>query len=167
MNRREILAAVGASSIISLSAFGQTTGEPADFAFSTGPVEDEDELWFLISSMEALIFVVSIADEPKSIGASSRAFSQYAVQLGEPKAKEIFNEALRSPDGLGRVKEGWQKISLATVNVSKVLAAAGENERLNRRLAGAFSRTSALLLARSAKNMSWWCECYGLRVIGC
>ena len=166
MNRRQILMAAWASSCYSIGAFGQTAEDPTDFRFNTRPVEGDDELWYLISSIDALIFFMSVADEPKFIAASRRAFSPYGAQLGEPKAVEIFNEELRS-GGYERVKDGWRQITVATLNASKVLAEAGGTERLNKRLVGGFARASALLLARSAKNKSWWCDCYALRKIGC
>jgi hypothetical protein len=165
MNRRQLLGA-GLSCIAGGLAYGQI---PEKSNADTRPVEGDEELWFLLSALDALIFVMTAAvlKEPNEVARTIQEFQLYGAQFGEPNAVEAFNDALTSNEGRARVEDGLPTIAAATQKTASLLSDTILSDPLRDTICKSFSRASTLLLAHSSENTRWWCNCYGLRAINC
>ena len=166
MNRRQLLLA-GLFCVAGRIAHGQEI--PGKSNGDTRPVQGDEELWFLLSALDTLIFVVTggVLKEPNEIARTIQEFQPYGVQFGELHAAETFNDALISNEGLARVADGASAIAAATQKTATLLSDVISSAPLRDTISQSFSRASTLLLARSSENTRWWCNCYGLRAINC
>jgi hypothetical protein len=164
MNRRQIVAA-GILSLVPSAANAAAVDQSSDAA----PVSGPEELWYLLSALDTLIFVMAVVvlKEPDSILRTRSEFQPYGIQLADAKAVFVFNDALRSELGQARIKDSNEAISSGTKAIVDLLSGAGISEVLVRSLSNAFSRSSKLLSASSENNKSWWCHCWGLRKLNC
>jgi hypothetical protein len=135
----------------------------------TRPVEDEEELWFLLSALDTLIFLMTdgVLKEPKEVARTIQEFQPYGAQFAESNAIEAFNSALLSNEGRARVDDGTSRIAAATQRTTTLFSDVISSAPVRDTISKSFSRASTLLLARSAENARWWCNCYGLKVINC
>lgn len=164
MNRRTVLLA-GMVSALATSAKAQQAN--FDQVAADAPVSTRDELIYLLTALDTLIFVMAVVvlKEAEAVSRSRAEFQPYGAQLAAPNAVEILNQALSSDTGRALVKEAQPLITLATKELTELL---GEvSTPLRSALTKAFSRASTLLAARSADNKGWWCHCYALRKIHC
>ena len=113
VNRRQLLLA-GLFCAAGRIAHGQDI--PGKSNADTRPVQGDEELWFLLSALDTLIFVVTggVLKEPNEIARTIQEFQPYGVQFGELHAAETFNDALISNEGLARVADGASAIAAAT-----------------------------------------------------
>ncbi len=165
MTRRELLLS-GLLCVAGGLAHGQEIPESnADIR----PVEGEEELWFLLSALDTLIFVMTggVLKEPNEVARTIQEFQPYGAQFGEADAVETFNAALIANEGRARVQDGSPTIAAATQKTATLLSDVLSSAPLRDVISQSFSRASTLLLARSAENSRWWCNCYGLRAINC
>jgi len=148
-------------------AYGQEIPEASNA--DSRSVEGEEELWFLLSALDTLIFVMTggVLKEPNEVARTIQEFQPYGAQFGEANAVEAFNDALISNEGRARVQDGLPMIAAATQKTATLLSGAVLSDPLRDIISKSFSRASTLLLARSADNSRWWCNCYGLRAINC
>jgi hypothetical protein len=148
-------------------AYGQEIPEKANE--DSRPVEGEEELWFLLSALDTLIFVMTggVLKEPNEVPRTVQEFQPYGAQFGEANAVEAFNDALVSNEGRARVQDGLATIAAASQKTATLLSGAILSDPLRDIISRSFSRASTLLIARSAENSRWWCSCYGLRAINC
>jgi hypothetical protein len=166
MNRRQLLGA-GLSCVAGGLAYGQEIPEKSDA--DARPVEGEEELWFLLSALDTLIFVMTggVLKESNEVARTIQEFQPYGAQFGEANAVEAFNDALISKEGRARVDDGASTIVAATQRIATLLSDVISSAPLRDTISKSFSRASTLLLARSSENTRWWCNCYGLRAINC
>ena len=166
VNRRRLLVA-GLFCVAGGLAYGQEIPEKTNT--DSRPVEDEEELWFLLSALDTLIFVMTggVLKESKEVARTIQEFQPYGAQFGEANAVEAFNGALLSSEGRARVDDGAATIAAATQRTAILLSDVISSAPLRDTISKSFSRASTLLLARSAENARWWCNCYGLKVINC
>jgi len=166
VNRRQLLVA-GLFCVTPDLAYGQESLDGLDEV--TRPVEGYEELWFLLSAIDTLIFVMTgvVLKEPNEVARTIQEFQPYGVQFGEANAVEAFNGALESDEGRARVEDGLSTIAAATQRTATLLSDTILSDPLRDTISKSFSRASALLLARSSENTRWWCNCYGLRAINC
>ncbi len=166
MNRRQLLAA-DFSCVATRSANSQ--GQSDKFDEDTRPVDGEEELWFLLSAIDTLIFVMTgiVLREAKAVPRTIREFEPYGLQFAESNGFQTFNGALQSYEGKTRVRDGLPTIAAATQRTASLLSGTILSDPLRDSICKSFSRASTLLLARSSENAQWWCNCYGLKVINC
>jgi hypothetical protein len=69
---------------------------PGQSNADTRPVEVEEELWFLLSAPDTLIFVMTdaVLKEPSAVARTIQEFQPYGAHFGEANAVEVFNGAL-------------------------------------------------------------------------
>jgi hypothetical protein len=166
MDRRRLL--FGSLAFASArQAFGQPTEQV--MTVDTRPIEGDDELWFLLSTIDTLIFVLTdiALKDPKVVAQTKQDFQPYGAQLADPGAFDIFNAALLSDEGQARIQEQSPMLLSATQRVSSLLSDGILSASLGDTISKSFLRASILLLARSASNGRWWCNCYGLKMIDC
>jgi hypothetical protein len=166
LNRRQLLVA-GLFYAATRSAGAQ---EQLDkFDADTRPVEGEEELWYLLSAIDTLIFVMTgvVLKEPRAVPRTIREFEPYGLQFADLNGSEAFNGALQSYEGKARVQGGLSTITAATQRTASLLSDTILSDPLRDSICKSFSRASTLLLARSSENAQWWCNCYGLKVINC
>ena len=132
-------------------------------------VEGEEELWFLLSALDTLIFVMTSAvlKEPNEVARTIQEFQPYGAHFGEANAVEVFNGALISSEGRARIEDGLSTIAAATQKTATLLSDTILSDPLRDTMCKSFSRASTLLLALSSENIRWWCNCYGLSAINC
>jgi hypothetical protein len=149
------------------SGYGQEIPEKANG--DSRPVEGDEELWFLLSSLDTLIFVMTggVLKEPNEVPRTIQEFQPFGAQFGEVNAVEAFNDALISKEGRARVQDGLATIAAASQKTTTLLSGVVLSDPLRDIISKSFSRASTLLLARSAENSRWWCNCYGLRALNC
>lgn len=166
VNRRQLFV-TGLFCVAGGLAYGQEIPEKANA--DSRPVEGEEELWFLLSALDTLIFVMTggVLKEPNEVARTIQEFQPYGAQFGEANAVESFNGALLSDEGRARVQDGSPTIAAATQKTASLLADAVLSDPLRDIISKSFSRASTLLLARSSENSRWLCSCYGLRTINC
>ncbi len=166
MNRRQLLV-VGLFCVSGGLAYAQDIPEKSNT--DRRPVEGEEELWFLLSALDTLIFVMTggVLKEPNEVARTIQEFQPYGAQFGEANAVEAFNGALISNEGRARVEDGLSTIDAATQRTATLLSDVISSAPLRDAISTSFSRASTLLLARSSENIRWWCNCYGLRAINC
>ncbi len=166
MNRRQVLVA-GLLSTLAGSASAQQQND--GHGLEDAPVKGQEELWFLLTAMDALIFVMAVAilKDPDAVLQARREFQPYAAQLSDPKAVEALNAALRSGDGQARLEEARPVIEAAAKEVEALLSEQVVAETVRTSIVRSFSRASALLIAHAAENKSWWCHVYAFRKVRC
>ena len=133
-----------------------------------GPVKGTEELWFLLTALDTLIFCLAIAvikDEAVIVQAR-REVQPYSSQLSDPKAEEAFNAALKSSDGQARIEQNKTAINDAAKEIDALLTDV-VSPPVRASVVRAFARSSTLLVARAAENQSWWCRVYAFRKVRC
>jgi hypothetical protein len=164
MDRRQVLIA-GLISVLAGSATAQQQNGDADPDLA--PTGDE-ELWSILTAMDALIYIMAVAvvKEPDIVLQARREFQPYSVQLADPKSVDLFNTALKSTDGQGRIESNKATINDAGKEIETLLANV-VSEPVSANIVKSFIRASTLLIARSAENKSWWCHVYAFRKVRC
>ncbi len=92
--------------------------------------------------------------------------TRFAYWLTGPKAEELINAALKSSDGQARVEQNKTAIINAAKEIDTLLTEV-VSAPVRDSLVHAFSRSSALLIARASENQSWWCRVYAFRKVRC
>jgi hypothetical protein len=156
----------GLASVLAMPAAAQEQKAEADLGLE--PVKGTEELWYLLTALDALIFCLAVAviKDPAVIVQARREIQPFSSQLSDPKAEEAFNAALKSSDGQARVAQNKTAIVDATKETQALLTDVVSPPVLDS-LVHAFSRSSTLLIARAADNQSWWCRVYAFRKIRC
>jgi hypothetical protein len=165
MNRRQMLAA-GLASVLARSAAAQE--QNADGDLDLAPVKGPEELWYLLTALDSLIFclAVGVIKEPTIVFQARREFQPYSSQLTDPKAVDEFNAALKSSDGQARAEQNKTAINNATKEIEELLADV-ISPPVRDSILQAFARSSTLLIARAPENQSWWCHVYAFRKVRC
>ena len=165
MRRRQFLL-TGLASILATPAAAQE--QKADADLDLGPVKGTEELWYLLTALDTLIFSLAVAviKEPAVIFQARREIQPYVSQLSDPKAEEAFNAALKSSDGQTRVEQNKTAIDNAAKEIDALLTEV-LSPPVRDGVVHAFSRSSTLLVARAAENQSWWCRVYAFRKVRC
>jgi hypothetical protein len=109
---------------------------------------------------------VAVIKDQTVIVEARREIQPYSSQLSDPKAEEAFNAALKSADGQARVEQNKTAINDAAKEIDALLADV-VSPPIRASVVHAFSRSSALLIARAAENQSWWCRIYAFRKVRC
>jgi hypothetical protein len=165
MRRRRFLL-TGLASVLVTPAAAEEAKAGADL--DTGLVKGPEEIWYLLTALDALIFSLAVAvikDEAVIVQAR-REIQPYAAQLSDPKAEEMFNAALKSSEGQARVEENKTAILGAAKEIDALLTDV-VSPPIRDSVVRAFSRSSTLLVARAAENQSWWCHVYAFRKVRC
>ncbi len=175
MRRRQFLLTGLASAVVaSAAAQDQKAQEPkaqdqkADGDLDLGPVKGTEELWYLLTALDALIFdlAVAVIKDQAVIVQARREIQPYSSQLSDPKAEEAFNAALKSSEGQARVEQNKTAILNAAKEIDALLTdVVSPPVRTN--VVQAFARASTLLVARAAENQAWWCRVYAFRKVRC
>jgi hypothetical protein len=133
-----------------------------------GPVKGIEELWYLLTALDALVFCLAVAviKDQAVIVQARREIQPYSSQLSDPKAEEAFNAALKSNDGQARVEQNKTAISSAAKEIDAILTDV-VSPPVRESVVRAFARASTLLIARTAENQSWWCRVYAFRKVRC
>jgi hypothetical protein len=162
MNRRQLIV-TGFVSVLGTSA----TAQESDDA-NLAPVKGPEELWYLLTALDALIFCMAVAvlKDPAVVLQARREAQPYASQLSDSKALDAFDAALKSGDGQARVGQNKTVISNAAKDIETALAGV-VSPSVSENLIQAFSRLSTLLIARAPENQSWWCHVYAFRKVRC
>ncbi len=121
MNRRQILVA-GFASVLTKSAAAQE--QNADANSNLAPVKGTEELWYLQTALDCLIFcmAVGVVKDPAVVFQARREVQPYASQLTDPKAVDEFNAALKSTEGQARAEQNKKAISEAAKEIEGLLA---------------------------------------------
>jgi hypothetical protein len=153
VRRRQFLLTSLASALVASAAAQEQKAAEGDL--NLGPVKGTEELWYLLTALDALIFCLAVAviKDQAVIVQARREIQPYSSQLSDPKAEEAFNAALKSSEDAAK-----QIDALLTDVVSPPIRAS---------VVHAFARASALLVARAADNQSWWCRVYAFRKVRC
>jgi hypothetical protein len=117
VRRRQFLLTGLASALVSSAAAQEQKAQEqkADAELDLGPVKGTEELWFLLTALDTLIFCLAIAvikDEAVIVQARQEV-QPYSSQLSDPKAEEAFNAALKSSDGQARIEQNKTAINAA------------------------------------------------------
>ena len=165
MRRRQFLV-TGLVSILATPAAAQEQKPDADL--NLGPVKGTEELWYLLTALDTLIFCLAVAviKEPAVIIQARREIQPYSSQLSDPKAEEAFDAALKSSEGQTRVDQSKTAIIDAAKEIDALLTDV-VSPPVRDGVVHAFSRASTLLIARAAENQSWWCHVYAFRKVRC
>ena len=165
MRRRQFLLTCLASFLATTAAAQE---QKADADLDLGPVKGTEELWYLLTALDTLIFCLAIAviKDPAVIVQARREIQPYSSQLSDPKAEEAFNAALKSSDGQARVGQNKTAINDAAKEIEALLTDV-VSPPIRDSVVHAFSRSSSLLIARAAENQSWWCHVYAFRKVRC
>jgi hypothetical protein len=163
MNRRQIIM-TGLVSVLAKSA----TAQPTDDANDLAPVKGPEELWYLLTALDALIFCMAVAvlKEPTAVFQARREVQPYSSQLSDSQAVDAFNVALKSSDGQARVELNKTAINDAAKEIEASLVGV-VSALVSDSFVRAFSRSSTLLIARATENQSWWCHVYAFRKVRC
>ena len=165
MYRRQfLLTALG--SVLATAATAQE--QKADAELDVGPVKGTEELWYILTALDALIFCMAVAviKDQAVIVQARREIQPYTSQLSDPKAEEAFNAALKSSEGQARIEQNKTAISDAARQVDALLTDV-VSPPIRASVVHAFARASTLLVARAAENQSWWCRVYAFRKVRC
>jgi hypothetical protein len=151
-----------------LAAPAAAQEQKADTDLDLAPVKGTEELWYLLTALDALIFCLAVAviKDPAVIIQARREIQPYSSQLSDPKAEEAFNAALKSSEGQARVEQNKAAILSAAKEIDALLTDV-VSPAVRMSVVHAFSRSSALLITRSAENESWWCRVYAFRKVRC
>jgi hypothetical protein len=165
VRRRQFLL-TGLASVLVAPAAAQE--EKADSDLDLGPVKGIEELWYLLTALDALIFCLAVAviKDQAVIVQARREIQPYSSQLSDPKAEEAFNAALKSSDGQARVEQNRTAIIDAAKEIDALLTDV-VSPPVRASVVHAFARASTLLIARAAENQSWWCRVYAFRKVRC
>jgi hypothetical protein len=165
VRRRQFLL-TGLASILAAPAGAQE--QKAGAELDLGPVKGTEELWYLLTALDTLIFclAVEVIKDPAVIVQARREIAPYSSQLSDPKAEEALNAALKSGDGQARVHENKAAIDAAAKEIDALLTDA-VSPPVRASVVHAFSRSSTLLIARAAENQAWWCRVYAFRKVRC
>jgi hypothetical protein len=165
VRRRQFLL-TGLASILATTAAAQE--QKADADLDLGPVKGTEELWFILTALDTLIFCLAVAviKEQAVIVQARREIQPYASQLSDPKAEEAFNAALKSSDGQARAEQNKTAINDAAKEIDALLTDV-VSPPVRASVVHAFARASTLLVARAAENQSWWCRVYAFRKVRC
>jgi hypothetical protein len=170
VRRRQFLLTGLASALVGSAAAQEQKAQEqkADAELDLGPVKGTEELWFLLTALDTLIFCLAIAvikDEAVIVQAR-REVQPYSSQLSDPKAEEAFNAALKSSDGQARIEQNKTAINDAAKEIDALLTDV-VSPPVRASVVRAFARSSTLLVARAAENQSWWCRVYAFRKVRC
>jgi hypothetical protein len=165
VRRRQFLL-TGLASVLATLAVAQE--QKADTDLNLEPVKGTEELWYLLTALDALLFCLAVAviKDPAVIIQARREIQPYSSQLSDPKSEEAFDAALKSIDGQARVEQNKTAILNAAKEVDALLTDV-VSPPIRDSLVHAFSRSSTLLVARAAENQSWWCHVYAFRKVRC
>jgi hypothetical protein len=166
MRRRQFLLTGLASALVTSAATAQE--QKADAELDLGPVKGTEELWYLLTALDTLIFCMSVAviKDQAVIVLARREVQPYTSQLSDPKAEEAFNAALKSSEGQARIEQNKAAISDAAKEIDALLTDV-VSPSVRASVVHAFARSSTLLIARAAENQSWWCRVYAFRKVRC
>jgi hypothetical protein len=165
VHRRQFLLTALASVLITPAAAQE---QKAEADLDLGPVKGTEELWYLLTALDTLIFCLAVAviKDPAVIVQARREIQPYASQLSDPKAEEVFDAALKSSDGQARVEQSKAAIGDAAKEIDSLLTDV-VSPPIRASVVHAFTRSSTLLIARAAENQSWWCHVYAFRKVRC
>jgi hypothetical protein len=165
VRRRQFLL-TGLASVLATAAAAQE--RKAEAELDLGPVKGTEELWYLLTALDALIFSMAVAviKDPAVIIQARREIQPYSSQLSDPKAEEAFSVALKSSDGQARIEQNKTAIKDAAKEIETLLTDV-VSPPIRDSVVHAFSRSSTLLVARAAENQSWWCRVYAFRKVRC
>ena len=166
MFRRQFLLTALASALVASAASAQE--QKADAELDLAPVKGTEELWYLLTALDALIFSLAVAviKDQAVIVQARREIQPYTSQLSDPKAEETFNAALKSSEGQARIEQNKTAINDAAKEIDALLTdVVSPPVRVS--VVHAFARSSTLLIARAAENESWWCRVYAFRKVRC
>ena len=165
MRRRQFLL-TGLASVLATPAAAQE--QKADADLDLGPVKGSEELWYLLTALDTLIFCLAVAviKDQAVIIQARREIQPYVSQLSDPKAEEAFNAALKSSEGQARIEQNKTAINNAAKEIDALLTDV-VSPPVRASVVHAFARASALLIARAAENQSWWCRVYAFRKVRC
>ena len=163
--RRQFLLTGLASALVASAAAQE---QKADAELDLGPVKGTEELWYLLTALDALIFCMAVAviKDQAVIVQARREIQPYTSQLSDPKAEEAFNAALKSSEGQARIEQNKTAISDAAKEIDALLTDV-VSPPVRASVVHAFARSSTLLIARAAENQSWWCRVYAFRKVRC
>jgi hypothetical protein len=166
MRRRQFLLTGLASALVASAASAQE--QKADAELDLGPVKGTEELWYLLTALDALIFCMAVAviKDQAVIVQARREVQPYTSQLSDPKAEEAFNAALKSSEGQARIEQNKTAINDAAKEIDALLTDV-VSPPVRASVVHAFARSSTLLIARAAENQSWWCRVYAFRKVRC
>ena len=110
----------GLASIVVTPAFAQEQKADADLM---GPVKGIEELWYLLTALDTLIFCLAVAviKDSAVIVQARREVQPYSARLSDPKAEETFNAALKSSDGQSWVEQNKSAIEDAAKEIDALL----------------------------------------------
>jgi hypothetical protein len=165
VRRRQFLL-TGLASVLIAPAAAQEQRTDADL--DLGAVKGTEELWYLLTALDTLIFCLAVAviKDPAVIVQARREVQPYASQLSDPKAEETLDAALKSSDGQARVDQNKTAIIDAAKETDALLTDI-VSPPIRASVVHAFTRSSTLLVARAADNQSWWCHVYAFRKVRC
>jgi hypothetical protein len=165
VQRRQFLLTSLASALVTPAAAQEQKG---DADLDLGPVKGTEELWYLLTALDTLIFSLAVAviKDQAVIVQARREIQPYSSQLTDPKAEETFNTALKSSDGQARVDQNKVAITAAAKEID-VLLTDVVSPPVRASVVHAFARASTLLAARAVENQSWWCHVYAFRKVRC
>ena len=80
-----------------MAASAAAQEQKADAELDLGPVKGTEELWYLLTALDTLIFCLAVAliKDPAVIVQARRENQPYSTQLSDPKAEDAFNAALK------------------------------------------------------------------------
>jgi hypothetical protein len=151
-----------------LAAGARAQEQKADAELDLAPVKGTEELWYLLTALDALIFCLAVAviKDQAVIVQARREIQPYTSQLSDPKAEEAFNAALKSSEGQARIEQNKTAINDAAKEIDALLTDV-VSPPVRASVVHAFARSSTLLIARAAENQSWWCRVYAFRKVRC
>jgi hypothetical protein len=152
MFRRQFLLTALAS-VLPTAASSQE--QKAEAELDLGPIKGTEELWYLLTALDALIFCMAVAviKDQAVIVQARREIQPYTSQLSEPKAEDAFNAALKSSEGQTRIEQNKSAINDAAKEIDALLTDV-VSPSVRASVVHAFTRSSTLLIARAAENES-------------
>src|ERR1700733_7036185 len=165
LRRRQFLLMGLASALV---ASAPPPEEKADAELALGSVKGTEELLYLLTALDTLIFCMAVAviKDQAVIVEARREVQPYTSQLSDPKAEDAFNGALKSSEGQARIEQNKAAISDAAKEIDALLTDV-VSPSVRASVVHAFARSSTLLIARAAENQSWWCRVYAFRKVRC
>src|SRR6202046_3765917 len=165
LRRRQFLLTGLASALVASAAAQE---QKADAELDLGPVKGTEELWYLLTALDTLIFCMAVAEikDQAIIVQARREVQPYTSQLGDPKAEEAFNAALKSSEGQARIEQNKTAINDAAKEIDALLADV-VSPPVRASVVRAFARSSTLLVAHSREEHAWWCRVYAFRKVRC
>ena len=165
MRRRQFVLTGLASALVTSAAAQE---QKADAELDLGPVKGTEELWYLLTALDTLIFCMAVAviKDQAVIVQARREVQPYTSQLSDPKTEEAFNAALKSGEGQARIEQNKTALSEAAKEIDALLTDV-VSPSVRASVVHAFARSSTLLIARAPENQSWWCRIYAFRKVRC